>query len=224
MDMVACDLPRNDFEFPLHRNLADKVADAEGDRPDENWFPLHRDPDQMALEVKSGGPADPIFSHVSIIPLAAPESEAFSTIPKVENNKYHFEQGRTLADVWLSWTLFRALRHDRLPDALLTPGREAIPWAAMEAVQIPVRLCEPRREPHLIETWYRPEMPENLFEVPGTLLSLPPLWTMMTAPWAIDNEGCPRVERPNRSGAQRKMDLMLSGNAAELCGIRLSRV
>jgi len=58
--MVACDPPRNDLEFPLHGNLADKVADPEGDRPDKNRFagPSGSRPDgpcsHMGCAVRSG--------------------------------------------------------------------------------------------------------------------------------------------------------------------------
>lgn len=68
VDMVPCDLPRDDLEFPLHRNLADEVADAEGDRPHKHWFPVLRDPDQMDFAVKSGVWADPVFSHATTLP------------------------------------------------------------------------------------------------------------------------------------------------------------
>lgn len=66
--MVACDLPRDDLEFPLHRNLADEVADAEGHRPHRNWLQVLRDPDQMDFAVQSGVRADPVLSHATILP------------------------------------------------------------------------------------------------------------------------------------------------------------
>lgn len=68
VDMVACDLPRENLEFTLHGNLTDEVADAEGDRPDEDRFPVLRDPDQVDFAVKSGVRADPVFSHAPILP------------------------------------------------------------------------------------------------------------------------------------------------------------
>jgi hypothetical protein len=68
VDMVACDLPREDLEFALHGDLADEVADPEGDRPDEDRFPVLRDPDQVDLAVKSGVRADPVLSHAFILP------------------------------------------------------------------------------------------------------------------------------------------------------------
>ena len=45
------------------------------------------------------------------------------------------------------------------------------------------------------------------------------IWTMMTRLKALSGEGeCLNPERPDLSGAQRKMGPMLSGNAADPCG------
>jgi len=49
--MVACDLPLKDFEFMFHRNLAEQVARAEGNRPHEDRFPVLRDPDEVGFAV-----------------------------------------------------------------------------------------------------------------------------------------------------------------------------
>ena len=68
VDMVACDLPREDLEFTLHGNLANEIAQPEGDRPDEDRFPVLRDPDQVDLAVESGVRADPVLSHAPILP------------------------------------------------------------------------------------------------------------------------------------------------------------
>ena len=68
VDMVACDLPGDDVEFTLHRYLAEKVADPEGDRPDEDRFAVLRDPDQVDLEVKFAVRSSPVVSHATILP------------------------------------------------------------------------------------------------------------------------------------------------------------
>ena len=83
VDMVACDLPRENLELPLHRNLAEKVADADGHWPDEHRFPVLRDPDQVDLQVKFGMRPDPVLSHATIIPqpCASPEGEGFPPSP-----------------------------------------------------------------------------------------------------------------------------------------------
>ena len=58
-------------------------------------------------------------------------------------------------DVWLGWTLWRALRLDEVLTRLLPEGREAVPWATMAAVLVLARLCEPSSELHIAEDWYR---------------------------------------------------------------------
>ena len=68
VDMVACDLPRDDVEFMLHRYLAEKVADAESHRPDEDRSAVLRDPDQVDLEVKFAVRSSPVVSHATILP------------------------------------------------------------------------------------------------------------------------------------------------------------
>src|SRR5439155_688051 len=65
------------------------------------------------------------------------------------------ERARAFGDVWLGWTLWRALRLDELCAALLPRGREAIPWARMAAVSVIARLCAPSSELHIAEDWYR---------------------------------------------------------------------
>jgi transposase len=65
------------------------------------------------------------------------------------------ERGRRLGDAWLAWQLWRALGLDRKTQELLPRNREAIPWAAMAAVLVIARLCEPRSELHIAEAWYR---------------------------------------------------------------------
>jgi transposase len=79
----------------------------------------------------------------------------------------HLERGRSFGDVWLGWTLWRALRLDELCAELLPPGREAIPWAQMAAVLVIARLCEPSSELHIAEDWYRKTALEDLLGLPG---------------------------------------------------------
>jgi len=65
------------------------------------------------------------------------------------------ERGRRFGDVWLGWTLWRALRFDALMADLLPAGREEVPWASMAAVLVLARLCEPSSELHIAEDWFR---------------------------------------------------------------------
>jgi transposase len=77
------------------------------------------------------------------------------------------ERGRAFGNVWLGWTLWRALRLEELCAALLPPGREAVPWAQMAAVLVIARLCEPSSELHIAEDWYRTTALEDLLGVPA---------------------------------------------------------
>ena len=43
------------------------------------------------------------------------------------------ENARVFGNVWLGWTLWRALKLDELCDRLMPAGREEVPWAVMAA-------------------------------------------------------------------------------------------
>ena len=86
--------------------------------------------------------------------LFSPPDEPAEAIP-VRLDRVRLERGRTFGDVWLGWTLWRAVRLDQLLDRLLPEGREAVPWATMAAVLVLARLCEPSSELHIAEDWYR---------------------------------------------------------------------
>src|SRR3989442_851316 len=85
--------------------------------------------------------------------------------------RIRLERGRTFGDVWLGWTLWRALRLDEALTRLLPEGRAAVPWATMAAVLVLARLCEPSSELHIAETWYRGTALEDLLDVPAPLVN-----------------------------------------------------
>src|SRR3989442_2322050 len=58
--------------------------------------------------------------------------DADETIP-VRLTRIRLERGRTFGDVWLGWTLWRALRLDEVLARLLPEGRGAGPLATMAA-------------------------------------------------------------------------------------------
>src|SRR2546426_5647710 len=93
-------------------------------------------------------------------------TDADETIP-VRLKRIRLERGRTFGDVWLGWTLWRALRLDEAVARLLPEGREAVPWATMAAVLVLARLCEPSSELHIAETWYRGTALEDLLALPA---------------------------------------------------------
>jgi hypothetical protein len=90
---------------------------------------------------------------------------------RIRLDRVRVERGRTFGDVWLGWTLWRALRLDEVCERLLPAGREAVPWATMAAVLVLARLCEPSSELHLAEDWYRRTALEDLVAVPAALVN-----------------------------------------------------
>ncbi len=93
-------------------------------------------------------------------------AEADPAVP-VRLRRIRLERGRTFGDVWLGWTLWRALRLDEILARLLPEGREAVPWATMAAVLVLARLCEPSSELHIAEDWYRRTALEDLLALPA---------------------------------------------------------
>jgi transposase len=85
----------------------------------------------------------------------------------VRLNGVRVERGRSFGDVWLAWTLWRALKLDAVCEGLLGSGREAIPWSMMVAVLVVARLCEPSSELYVAETWYRKTALEDLLGIPS---------------------------------------------------------
>src|SRR5712691_3990432 len=98
------------------------------------------------------------------------EPSAVEDVP-IQLKRIRLERGRTFGEVWLGWTLWRALRLDEVLARLLPDGREAVPWATMAAVLVLARLCEPSSELHIAETWYRGTALEDLLALPAPLVN-----------------------------------------------------
>ena len=96
--------------------------------------------------------------------------EADEVIP-IRLKRIRLERGRSFGDVWLGWTLWRALRFDEVLERWLPEGREAVPWATMAAVLVMARLCEPSSELHIAEDWYRRTALEDLLALPAPLVN-----------------------------------------------------
>lgn len=77
------------------------------------------------------------------------------------------ERGRRFGDVYLGWTLWKALKLDALMERLLPAGREEVPWAAISSVLVLARLTEPSSELHIAEDWFRKSALEDLLDVPA---------------------------------------------------------
>ncbi len=103
----------------------------------------------------------------------ADQRELFDATPAaapavaVRVERVRVERARAFGNVWLAWTVWRALRLDELCSTLLPRGREAIPWAQMAAVLVIARLCEPSSELHIAEDWYRTTALEDLLGIPA---------------------------------------------------------
>lgn len=94
--------------------------------------------------------------------------EAPSQAPQpvaVQLDQIRVERGRRFGDVWLGWTLWRALGLDEFCEAKMPCGREAVPWALMAAILVIARLCEPSSELYIAESWYRKTALEDLLGV-----------------------------------------------------------
>jgi transposase len=85
----------------------------------------------------------------------------------VRLDRVRLERGRTFGNVWLGWTLWRALRLDALCAELLPQGREAVPWSLMAAVQVVARLCAPSSDLQIAERWYERTSLEDLLGLPA---------------------------------------------------------
>jgi hypothetical protein len=89
----------------------------------------------------------------------------------VRLDRVRLERSRIFGDVWLGWTLWRALQLDTLLERLLPVGREAVPWATMALVLVLARLCEPSSELHIAEDWYRRTALDDLLALPAPLVN-----------------------------------------------------
>ncbi len=101
-----------------------------------------------------------------------PERDLFeaATAPvgvTVDLQKVHLDRSRRFGDVWLGWTLWRALGLEELLSEWIPEGREEVSWATMAAVLVIARLCEPSSELHIAEDWYRRTALEDLLGIPS---------------------------------------------------------
>lgn len=101
--------------------------------------------------------------------LAEPEvlpARAAAAPLAVHLHDIRLERSRQFGDVWLGWTLWRALGLHELLETLIPEGREDIAWATTCAILVLARLCEPSSELHIAEDWYRRSALEDLLGVP----------------------------------------------------------
>ena len=105
------------------------------------------------------------------------QADLFAPIPAeappipVRLDRVRLERSRLFGNVWLGWTLWRALQLDTLLERLLPLGREEVPWATMALVLVLARLCEPSSELHIAEDWYRRTALDDLLALPAPLVN-----------------------------------------------------
>lgn len=102
---------------------------------------------------------------------SVPERELFEdaeapVAAAVNLQKVHLGRTRRFGDVWLGWTLWRALGLEELLSEWIPEGREEVSWASMTAILVLARLCEPSSELHIAEDWYRRTALEDLLGIP----------------------------------------------------------
>jgi transposase len=85
----------------------------------------------------------------------------------VRLDQVRVERGRAFGDVWLGYTLWRALKLDALCAELMPPGRETVPWAPVVELLAIARLCEPSSELHVAEDWFRKTALGDMLGVPS---------------------------------------------------------
>jgi transposase len=85
---------------------------------------------------------------------------------EVRLDRVRLERGRRFGDVWLAWTLWRALQFDEVCAKHMTAGREEVAWSTMAAILTIARLCEPSSELHIAEDWYRRTALDDVLGVP----------------------------------------------------------
>jgi transposase len=83
----------------------------------------------------------------------------------VKLSSIRLERTRDFGDVWLAWGLWRMLGLDEVLEGLIEPGREGVSWAAVAAILVIARFCEPSSELHIADTWYRRTALEELLGV-----------------------------------------------------------
>jgi transposase len=87
---------------------------------------------------------------------------------ELDLKRLRLERGRRFGDVWLAWRLWQSLGLDQLCARLLPHNREGVSWAAMAAVLVIARFCEPSSELHIAEDWYRRTALDDLLAIPAT--------------------------------------------------------
>lgn len=110
-----------------------------------------------ALDAKGRSKASRLARH--FLGHRADQRELFEDDPpeealRVRTNRVRVERARSFGDVYLAWTLWRALELDEFCRRVLPPRREGVPWIDVISILVLARFCEPSSELHIAEDWY----------------------------------------------------------------------
>lgn len=117
------------------------------------------------------------------------------------------EGTRRFGEVWLGWTLWRALKLDALCERLMPAGREQVPWATMAAILVIARLCEPSSELHIAEAWYRRTALEEVLGVASTAVNEDRLYRALDR--LLEHKGALEAHLHRRLGELFRLDYEL---------------
>ena len=94
------------------------------------------------------------------------EAPALPSFARVRTDQVRVEKGRSFGDVWLAWTLWRALGLDDFCREHLSGEHERVDWADVAAILVLARFCEPASELHIAEDWYGRTALDDILGIP----------------------------------------------------------
>jgi transposase len=73
---------------------------------------------------------------------------------RVFTDRLRVERARCFGDVFVAWTLWRALGLDDFIEKACPAGTERVRWSDVISILVLARFCEPSSELHIAEDWY----------------------------------------------------------------------
>lgn len=88
-------------------------------------------------------------------------------IVSVRAGRVRVERSRTFGDVWLAYTLWKALDLEGFFAKVLPKKTERVAWSDVIRILTIARLCEPSSELHTAESWYDKTALEDILGIPA---------------------------------------------------------
>jgi len=98
------------------------------------------------------------------------EPDADGPVVSVRSGRVRVERSRAFGDVWLAWTLWKALELDRFFASAVPQRRERVAWIDVICILTIARLCEPSSELHTAKTGYGKTALEDILGVQDDLI------------------------------------------------------